>query len=447
MSLTLCEYELGVKYNQSVKRTLTTTVNKLKHRIKLPDLKNDCLKSIFEYLNFSDLLNVADVNDRLRAAACAVFTEKYQSHTFAINATQISIHGETSPCISTTMSPLETVGKFSKYFGQSIRKLALFGSPDAFYMQWVESCVSKYYTGTLNEILFYNYVHGEMMSELRKSFPLVESVTIIQSRLSANISQLNCWFPKMRSLKLIDNIAFDAKYIETHFPALETLVIWLHCRTKNGFDKSNICELIRVNPNIKELWLQFYSFPMTLEEHEIDQDLCHTIAVNAKQLERFVWAPQTNSMSNCDQIRFKSMKSFITESPVLQFSFKNLEELELRRIRAPINDIFEFVCRNKKLIKLKITLDMNAVRPAAVEQVKKMIKSLQKISEIIVDWRIFSADDLMNLLLGCKSLTKLQLLNVGDRMAQFTHQINQRNLEHSWKVMRTESAIAFKRKN
>lgn len=444
MSLVSLENAGDVTYNQPAKRIRSTAVQG--RHLKISDLKTECLKSVLEYLDFSDLMNAAEANDRLKEVACTVFGEKYRSQAFAINATKIGIHGESMPSISTKESPLETIGKFSKFFGPSITKLAIFGSTDEFYMQWVESCVSKYYSETLVELLFYNYVHGNMMSELRKSFPFVESVTIIQSRISLNISQFNKWFPQMRSLKLIDNMVCDARCIETHFPELETLVIWLHGSTKNGFTKSNLSEAIRLNPNIKDLWFQFYSFPVSSDELQVDQDLCRSVAINARKLERFVWAPDNNSLPNCDRIAFKTIKYFVTEAPVLQFSFKHLEEMEIRRIRVPINDMFDFICRNKKLIKLKITLDYMNLRPAASEQAQKMLKNLPKLSELIVDWRIFSTDDIMKLITGCKSLTKLQLLNISDRISQFAHQIAQRNIDYNWKVLRTESDFIFKRK-
>lgn len=195
----------------------------MKHPLKLIDLKYECLRSIFIYLDFTDLMSTANANVYLKEVASSVFYEKYQSETFSIASDRICVHGAPKPFISTKESPLKTVGKFFKNFGSSVTKLAFFGSNNEFYMQWVESCLTKYCTGSLVEISFYNHVH-ELMSNLRVPFSSVESVTIIQSRLSYNISQFNNWFPKLRQLKLIDNTAPHPACIEKHFPHLETLV-------------------------------------------------------------------------------------------------------------------------------------------------------------------------------------------------------------------------------
>lgn len=45
----------------------------LNQTIKLTDLNIDCLKNIFEYLNFRDLLSVASSNKRLNHATKFIF--------------------------------------------------------------------------------------------------------------------------------------------------------------------------------------------------------------------------------------------------------------------------------------------------------------------------------------------------------------------------------------
>lgn len=416
------------------------------HQINLIDLKYDCIRYILSYLDFSDLMNVANANVYLKEVACNVFFEKYSLETFSINADRISIHGESMPFISTVESPLNSIGTFFKHFGPMLTKLAFFGTKDEFYVQWVESCIAKYCSGTLIEILLYNHVI-DLMSELRQPFSCVESVTIIQSRLSYNISQFEKWFPKMRKLKLIDSTTPNPACIEQHFPHLESLVIWLHGSRRGGFTKSNLSEIIRLNSNIQDLWFQFYSFPVNPDHLQIDQDLSRLIAVNLKNLDRFVWAPDNNALSNCDRITFKKLRFFISEAPIPQFIFRQLEGLELRRTRTSINEIIDFVCRNRKLTKLKLTLDFMNSRQASSDQITKIIKSLSKLSELAIDWRIFvGIDDALKFLSACKSLTRMQLVNVSERMAHVSHQIAQRHIDSSWKIIKTDSEIIFKRK-
>lgn len=51
----------------------------------LTDLNLDCLETDFEYLGFSDLLNLADTNKRIRRATELVFIRKYQHKKLIIN--------------------------------------------------------------------------------------------------------------------------------------------------------------------------------------------------------------------------------------------------------------------------------------------------------------------------------------------------------------------------
>lgn len=86
------------------------------------------------------------------------------------------------------------------------------------------------------------------------------------------------------------------------------------------------------------------------------------------------------------------------------------------------------------------------LRQASTEQITKITKSLPKLTELILDWRIFLIEDVLKFLSACKLLTRLQLVNVSERMSQVAHQIAQRHIDSSWKVVKTESDFIFKRK-
>lgn len=47
--------------------------------LNLSTIHNDCKQLIFEYLEWSDLVNVADTSKQLYAAVCNVFKRKYGS--------------------------------------------------------------------------------------------------------------------------------------------------------------------------------------------------------------------------------------------------------------------------------------------------------------------------------------------------------------------------------
>lgn len=45
----------------------------------IKNLNSDCLESIFEYLEFNDLLSLADSNKHFYSAICVVYKRKYEN--------------------------------------------------------------------------------------------------------------------------------------------------------------------------------------------------------------------------------------------------------------------------------------------------------------------------------------------------------------------------------
>lgn len=45
--------------------------------LKLTTINNDCKELIFDYLEWQDLINIADTSKQLYAATCRVFKRKY----------------------------------------------------------------------------------------------------------------------------------------------------------------------------------------------------------------------------------------------------------------------------------------------------------------------------------------------------------------------------------
>lgn len=48
------------------------------HMAYITGINNDCMRSIFEYLEYNDLLNVAEASKELYPAVCEVFERKYK---------------------------------------------------------------------------------------------------------------------------------------------------------------------------------------------------------------------------------------------------------------------------------------------------------------------------------------------------------------------------------
>lgn len=121
------KYGIGNKNELIFRRSVRTPVeNGSNDKLNITDLNQFCLEHIFTYLDFEDLLSVADANKYLRPATIAPFTQKYGTkwikfeYSFpgqlSIKNDQIKIHN------------FKTFFQTLRSFGQSIHKLDILHS-------------------------------------------------------------------------------------------------------------------------------------------------------------------------------------------------------------------------------------------------------------------------------------------------------------------------------
>lgn len=69
---------------------LPTTSNEMpKSQTTILDLNDDCLKYLFAMLDFADLVNMAQIHERFREAACYVFSRDRGKHLIKMAETSI----------------------------------------------------------------------------------------------------------------------------------------------------------------------------------------------------------------------------------------------------------------------------------------------------------------------------------------------------------------------
>lgn len=189
--------------------------------LRIIDLNVDCLCQIFSYLNANEIQTIATVDEALEDAAKTHFKHVYGQKLLVIDRYATTIDNQ----------PI-----------QSHRLIEFF--------QIFGSCITK--------ISIQSYMVDVLWNLIGSTLKHVTDVRFSKYRLTAHMSQLNRYFPKMTRLDLIDVDALVGECIETHFPLLDVLKISVNRAPKPGqhpLTAGNILRALANNPQIKSLEL------------------------------------------------------------------------------------------------------------------------------------------------------------------------------------------------
>lgn len=136
------------------------------------------------------------------------------------------------------------------------------------YHTRLDGYVMKYCVNNVTEL---NIFENERSSKnLQSPFPNVETVRFIDCILDGSSIRFNEWFPKMRRLEFITvrDLLFkhltefdNQSFIVDHFPNLEHLSVHFADGENSGFDEGNILAALKLNPNIRSLYLHRFGYP------------------------------------------------------------------------------------------------------------------------------------------------------------------------------------------
>lgn len=202
----------------------------------ITDLNDDCLAYIFESLNLSDLLNVADTTTKFGSVAKSIFKRKHAK-------TLVVAH----------RSSLTNGLRHLRNFGDLIQKLSVdFFSIKKNGQKMLEQYIIEYCSNgdSLKKMKLF-FCRQNAFDGIEKPFRSVENVHFT-SNLSKKLSHFNQWFPKMRYLKLINISAAKLKCIETNIPLLEYLEVF---NSRPKFSILTIEAAISLNPQLRGIGL------------------------------------------------------------------------------------------------------------------------------------------------------------------------------------------------
>lgn len=353
---------------------------------RLEYLDDYSLLGILDYLNFDDLLNLAEMNAHFQELILAHYI--IPRYHFADHRISISVDWTIELIDSFDNS------KYSNDYTKTVRILRTFGSGidslNVHFMSYanedsmrIANEVNANCANALKEIVLYNVGDG-ILSDWENAFTQAKSVIFKGFVLDKDLTiNLNEFFPQMQRFELTSYGQTNLICLEKHFPHLKYFAF----RSLNDQQSDvSIRRFIRLNQQIRELQLGgIGDFKLLRYSNEMLPHLDYLVLEN--RMSNLI------NLNDNGFIRFGKVKKFkLTLShdeafdrngpnQVPHIEFCQLESLELvSTVYASINELIEFILRNKALENLAI-----ANSELSIEQVKYLLRHLPRLNSITIE--------------------------------------------------------------
>lgn len=333
----------------------------------LTDLSIDCIEGILEHLEFEDLLNVADSNERLRHASKFVFTWKYGGYQFNFENARINRTSGIrllSKDHEIWIIKLNTSLQVLRIFGAIMSRIKYSGK---FSIPLIIDYINDYCKNTLKDIEIsrdrlrrLDLDDLDEFNGLKNPFLEVESVSVdIRSGLLVLKSSLAQLFPKIQKLYIVvwkGDYSLHNGSIDNHFPFLKHF--GLNFKRSTRHHEKEYVELVKsfliLNPQLKSLRIRC--------DGQDDLNIIQYLAENhGENLERLELYPG-EIIDNFDGEKFylKTVKHLwihkynFASSIRIPFSFDHLESFEIFLIGSLNENVYDFLGNNLFVRKLSI---------------------------------------------------------------------------------------------
>lgn len=135
--------------------------------IKMADLNFDCLEKIFGNLDLDSLINIADTNTTLRAAAHTYLLLKYGQNMLWMFKHENSV---AQPLVIGLKKGLQ----FLRCFGRVISDCAILSCGNAKYCEYLNQYLDEYCADTLRTVVFDEF--PTVSQNMKNQFPKVDLV-------------------------------------------------------------------------------------------------------------------------------------------------------------------------------------------------------------------------------------------------------------------------------
>lgn len=352
-------------------------------RKTLIDLDNDCLEHLFQFLEFRDIINVAEANAHLKVAANAVFVRKLKKRLVIVESdpnldARHPDVGNYEDAISIYTMPLAV--KTIRNFGSSIAGMQLKIKTSDFLREKFFLHVNEYCHKALNTLQVFGD-HSSIYGRVDHPFGNVERFYSCSGAIGPGCEQINRVFPRLSQLKFIDNDILDLKPIAQTYPNLEAFAFNYDWEFPNNFIASNLITIMTLNPQIESFELLSYHDPRIWQL--IDAQLRNLKSIRAS------YFPDHAHSVNGAPIRFNHTEVFEVISrhglsavnPLNMFSFKNLKTLTVKCWDEESDMWLDFVIAHPTIERLEIRIVAPTAWMMYADTFKKIRGKMEKVSQ------------------------------------------------------------------
>lgn len=373
--------------------------------LRLIDINYDCLLQIFQYLDVDSLVNIAEADDQFIPAAVTVYSHCQKRYEKVImNIYRASLFKPDDWCRSPSSANIEP---FFRHFGHGIFDLFINFDLNPLNIN-MGRLLQDHCAATLNN-LDLGFFNADEMESIEKPFTALKKLTFIEGTLGQKLSQINIWFANITSLELIYINLAEPRSIEINIPRLKRLQIY------NGvmnIPEENICEMLRLNPQLEDLSLLC----------EFDIDFLLSLSQNLPLLETLeIWSPENRFETfGSQKVRFDMVKSFTLNAcshrgdsiANMPFEFVQLQQLSFdgfNRFRGPILD-FIFKCGD--LVKLNLLPQIEDWDDLDIFDLERLVEALPHLNELAFCADCFIVQHVINFLTASEQLKKVEMMYI-----------------------------------
>lgn len=393
--------------------------------IPVPDLNDDCLREIFDYLNVLDLVSVAKVCPRFEAIAQARFSIKHKTFDFheLYRAARIELH----------QHHLEG---FLERFGQFIVNLRVsYIEIQTIDNDFVLELISKYCKGRLDILKLENFeLKGRILKKMRSLFARLQKIYLRGCTFTSPFFRHLGFCNKLKKLKFSDySECSDCRLFTFNLPELETISF----KNFDGFGLNQMVKFLEQNPQLKKVSI-----------------------VNCESIESSILPEIARRIPLVEKISFKESRDY--SSPHFRKNAMHLKQLSsLKKLKIdcadnPVGSVFNEIANakvpldyleirhcsaNRQLV--NSISNMNTLKTLNLIQIDTMVAShlhemcynLPELTRLVVDkCPDLNTDGLLKLVRKAKKLQEINLLRT-------TTEINDESFKTLLKIIekRTES--------
>lgn len=370
--------------------------------LKIDVLDEKILVKIFQWLDFPDLLHVANATKKLRNAAGQIYNQKYAQKVVKFNVATIGSNIEQTPT-TFEINDARTCLLMFRGFGDSIEKLHLnFNGLGKRRIQAISQALNDYCAKSLNKLDVYILP----ANAITEKFPKLTNLRVNGGVLSAKMTQFNEMFPSLSVLDLSNIQVENRKSIERTFPKLVHLKVHIEMQKGMDFMKSNVKTAIQMNPQLRSLCLG----------SGCDSKLLPFINRMLPLLSRLEIQEPRNKLfdSDIEPVQFERVRQFTLDIPQckdsysnIPFEFDRLEKFHLNVSKPNRDKWINFIEKQKRLIELHL-LNFDWFYVVSKVQLAK-IATLPKLIRLVLDWHVNDPAAFVQLINNCSTLQMVRL--------------------------------------